>query len=84
MVKEKKEMKEVVESEYYCDICNEKIWCWELDHISYDDEDNYNYGDCGYQKKYIYDVCEKCMENYIFPYVKRKTKREPRIEEREW
>ena len=43
------EKKEVEIDEYYCDICNERIWG--LDRIEYDDEDNYNYGDCGYQKK---------------------------------
>ena len=78
----KTEKKEVEINEYYCDICNEKIWG--LDRIEYDDEDNYNYGDCGYQKQYIYDICEKCMKNIIFSYIKKKTKKEPRIEEREW
>lgn len=83
MIEIKKENKTIETKEYYCDLCKNKIWGF--NELSYNDEDNFNYGsDGGFQRKYIYDVCDKCMKNIIFKYIKSKTKEEPRVEERSW
>lgn len=65
-------------NEYYCDICKEKTFY--NTELTIEDEDNYNYGDCYYRKTYNYDICEDCLKNKIFPYIKKITKEEPRIE----
>ena len=80
----KKVKKEVKIEKYYCDICKEPTWgC--INEISYESEDNYNYGsDGGYYKKYIYDICDDCMKNIIFTFIQKKIKEEPRIEEKTW
>ena len=66
---------------YYCDICKEI--CGSNTELIIEDEDNYNYGDCYYYKTYNYDICEDCLRDKIFPYIKEITKEEPRIEIRE-
>ena len=78
-------MKKVIETTkkkniYYCDICGDVV-IYGCD-LKYDDEDNFDYGiDGKYEKTYHYDICEECIEKVLFPYIKRKTKKKPRIEE---
>ena len=78
-------MKKIIETTkkeniYYCDICGDVV-IYGCD-LKYDDEDNFDYGSDGkYEKTYHYDICEECIEKVLFPYIKRKTKKEPRVEE---
>lgn len=65
-------------NEYYCDICKDRIFG--KNELTVEDEDNYNYGDCYYFKTYSYDICEECLKNKIFPYIRELVKEEPRIE----
>ena len=66
-------------NEYYCDICKEKTY-YDHTELTVNDEDNYNYGDCHYIKTYNYDICENCLRNKIFPFIRELTEEEPRIE----
>lgn len=65
--------------EYFCDICGQNASIDNTELII-EDEGNYNYGDCFLYKTYNYDICSECLKNKIFPYIKRMTKKEPRIE----
>lgn len=79
----KKVKKEIEEETEYCDICGEKMGYGSCDiDLEYLDEENYNYGSDGrYEKSYHYDICEECVEKVLFPYIKKKTKKDPRTEE---
>lgn len=66
-------------NEYYCDICKEKT-VYDNTELTVEDEDNYNYGDCYYRKTYNYDICQNCLRNKIFPYIRELAEEEPRIE----
>lgn len=69
-------------NEYYCDICKERIYGNNTE-LTVEDEDNYNYRDCYYYKTYNFDICEECLKNKIFPYIRKLAKEEPSIEIRE-
>lgn len=62
-------------NEYYCDICKERIYGNNTE-LTVE-------GDCYYYKTYNFDICENCLKNKIFPYIKEITEEEPRIEVRE-
>ena len=66
--------------EYYCDICKNTTQFSNVTTLIVEDEDNYNYGDCYYYKTYNFDICEDCLKNKIFPYIKEITGEEPGIE----
>lgn len=76
MKKEKEKMAKY--NEYYCDICKDRMFG--ANTLTVEDEDNYNYGDCYYIKTYNYDICENCLRNKIFPFIRELAEEEPRIE----
>lgn len=85
--------KEETEEKFKCDICGKEIKMHfypesddgGLEIIVRDKNESYNYGqEGGYSKDRKYDVCSKCIEDKIFPYIKELTKKEPRIEECDW
>ena len=79
MLKTRKETKEVNVEDFYCDICHEKMYIHKVTTLSVDDEDNYNYGDSWRFMSYNYDICEKCIKNILFPYIREVAKCEPRV-----
>ena len=82
MIKEYKEKIEQTYHEYYCDLCGKRVY--DDNSIEYEEE-SYNFGSDGcYFRKQVYDVCKDCMKNIIFPYIKEKTGKEPRIYEKDW
>lgn len=85
--------KEEIIEEINCDICGKQIKKYlypeeddgGLEIIVRDKEESYHYGqEGGYLKDYKYDICSKCIEDKIFPYIKELTKKEPRVEEKDW
>ena len=85
--------KEVVIEKINCDICGKQIKEYfypeendgGLEIIVRDKKVSYNYGqEGGHSKDYKYDICSKCIEDKIFPYIKELTKKEPRVEESDW
>lgn len=85
MIEKEIKTQEITFNKYYCDVCKKEIINAPRKRIEYEDKESYNFGsDGGYEKTYIYDICDECMENVIFKYIKNKIKEEPRVEIKDW